>query len=208
MSQVPSFKPKLPTDSQDVAWVSVPALQSPAALAELCLDVEALFRVNPYYYFSSFHPTGPSGFHLVLENQSNQQKTAFDIDVTLGPGGGITVNYRGVIKKRTFFAIEPHEQGSRLLVVDDYESIPEEERKSRQAEVDKSLKAWGEALRVYFLHQHRYGKLPGWRRYLRRFWLPMKPNHRRIVWWLLVFTAIDTVVVVLGIGIYWIEHGP
>jgi hypothetical protein len=198
--------PNLPTDSRDVAWVVIPAPQKPAELAELCRDTEALIRVNPYYYFASLKATGAASYHATFENQSNQQQVTVDFDITTGPGQGVTLNYRQGLKKRTFFTIEPYESGSRLLIVDDYESLPEAERGARLAEVDKSLQAWGEALRLYFLRLKRWSWIPGWRWYIRRAWIPMKPSARRIVWMLYLITVVEFLFFLFVLLIYLIEQ--
>lgn len=57
--------------------------------------------------------------------------------------------------------------------------------------MDKSLQAWGVALRAYFLRLKRWSWLPGWRWYMRRVWVPMKPSSRRIAWLLCLITAVE-----------------
>ena len=136
-----------PTASRDAAWVTVPVPQEVGALTQLCRDVEALFRVNPYLYFSDWRQTGPASYHVEFENQSNQQKLVLDFEVVPGPGQGFTVNYASGLKRRTVFAIEPSADGSQLTITDDYEGLSAEERAARAAEADKSLHAWGVALR-------------------------------------------------------------
>lgn len=184
-------KPVLPTDSRDVAWAAVPARQEPETLLRACQDVEFLFRLNPYYYFSAWQRTGPTSYHAEFENQSNNQHLSLDLDVTPGPGRGLTVDYRQGLKKRTFFTVESTAEGSRLLITDDYEALPQEEREARIAEVDKSLVAWAEALRVYFVRRKRWSWLPGWRWYIHRVWIRMKPNQRRIVWFIYLITVVE-----------------
>ena len=198
--------PVLPIDSSDVAWAAVPAHQSPEELSAICRDVEALFRVNPYLYFSQWRQSGPTSYHAEFENQSNDRKLALDLDVTSGPGLGATVRYSTGLKRRTVFSIEPFAQGSRLVIVDDYGGVAEAEREQRLAEVDKSLKAWGEALRVYFLRLRRYRRLPGWRWYIRRVWVPMKPSQRRIVWLLYLITVVEFFFFLFVLLIYVIEQ--
>ncbi len=195
-----------PVDSRDAAWVAVPLPQNPEELARHCRDVEALFRANPYLYFSAWRQTGPSSYHVEFENQSNQQKVAVDLEVTAGPGAGFTVNYASGLKRRTVFAIEPATQGSCLTITDDYEGISAEERAARAAEVDKSLHAWGVALRAYFLRQKRWSWLPGWRWYIRRVWVPMKPSSRRIVWLLYLITVVEFFFFLFVLLIYLIEQ--
>lgn len=206
-STVAAPPPKLPTDSRDVVWVAVPARQTPAELAELCRDIEALLRINPYYTFANWKQTGSANFHAEFENHSNQQQVTVDLDVSPGKGpGDQIVSYRQGLKKRTFFSIEAHEQGSRLVIVDDYESRPEAEREARLAEVDKSLPAWGEALRLYFLRLRRWSWVPGWRWYMRRVWMPMKPSSRRIAWMLYLITLVEFLFFLFVLLIYLIEQ--
>ncbi|MEK7795839.1 MAG: hypothetical protein AAB315_00140 [Pseudomonadota bacterium] len=195
-----------PTASRDAAWVTVPVPQEVGALTQLCRDVEALFRVNPYLYFSDWRQTGPTSHHVEFENQSNQQKLALDFEVVPGPGQGFTVNYAGGLKRRTIFTIEPAAQGSRLTLTDDYEGLSAVEREARAAEVDKSLHAWGVALRAYFLRLKRWSWLPGWRWYLRRVWVPMKPSARRIVWLFYLITVVEFFFFLFVLLIYLIEQ--
>ncbi len=197
----------LPIDSTDVAWVAVPAPQSPEALVALLHDIGAILRVNPFLTFSVWRQIGPVRFHAEFDNESNGQKVAVDIEVEPGPGQGLTLRYASGLKKRTLFAVEPFGTGSRLVIVDDYESVPEAEREQRLAEVDKSLLAWGNALRKYFLRLNRWSWLPGWRWYLRRVWVPMKPSARRIVWLIWIVSLLEFAFFLFLILILVIEQG-
>ncbi len=195
-----------PVPSRDAAWVTVPVPQDAGTLARLCRDVEVLYRVNPYSYFSVWKQTGPASYHAEFENQSNQQKLVLDFEVAPGPGPGFTVNYAGGLKKRTLFTIEPAAAGSRLIITDDYEGLTTEERAARSAEADKSLHAWGVALRAYFLRLKRWSWLPGWRWYIRRVWIPMKPSARRIVWLFYLITVAEFFFFLFVLLIYLIEQ--
>ena len=195
-----------PVASRDAAWVTVPVPQSADELARHCRDVEVLFRINPYLYFSVWRRTGPDRYHAEFENHSNQQKLSVDMEVVSGPGQGFTVNYAGGLKRRTVFTLEPAASGSRLTITDDYEGLPAAERTARASEVDKSLHAWGVALRAYFLRQKRWSWLPGWRWYIRRVWVPMKPSARRIVWLLYLITVVEFCFFLLVLLIYLIEQ--
>jgi len=198
---------KPPLDSADAAWASLPAPFPPGELAELCRDIEAMFRLNPYYYFDVWRQNGPGAFHIELENQSNKTHQALDLGVTPGPGHGVTVTYDQGIKKRTVFTIEPTPDGSRLTITDDYERLPETEREQRKAEVDKSLTAWAEALRLYFLRLRRWSWLPSWRWYIRRVWMPMKPSARRVVWFIYLITVAEFFFFLFVLLIWLIEQG-
>lgn len=192
--------------SSDAAWVSLLAPLPAPAVAELCRDIEAVFRINPYYYFKSWRQTGPDAYAMEFENQSNATSHTANIQVSAVAADGFTVSYDQGIKKRTVFTIEPAPQGSRLTLTDDYESIPEAERVQRLPEVDRSLQAWGEALQLYFMRQKRWSWLPGWRWYMRRIWIPMMPSARRIVWMIYLITAAEFVFFAFLILIWWNEH--
>jgi hypothetical protein len=199
-----------PLDSSDVAWVAVPVPQPPEVLARLLHDVEAIFRVNPFLTFSVWRELAPGHYHAEFHNESNNQNVAVDFEVMPGPGQGLTLRYASGLKKRTIFAVEPGEGGrggSRLVIVDDYEGLPEAERAARLAEVDKSLLAWGRALRKYFLRLARWSWVPGWRWYLRRVWIPMRPMARRIVWLIWIVTLLEFAFFLFLILILVIEQG-
>ena len=202
----PETSEKPPVASSDAAWVAIPSPLPVSGLAELCRDVEAIFRVNPYWYFESWEQTGPATYRTEFDNQSIPQRVAIDFEIVPGPGQGYTVNYRHGIKKRTVFTIEPCAQGSRLTITDDYESLPEPDRSVRTHEVDKSLPAWGEALRRYFMRQRRWSWLPGWRWYMRRVWVPMKPSSRRVVWLIYLVSVAEFFFFLFVLLIYAIEQ--
>lgn len=201
-----SAPPPAGVDTRDAAWVRVPTRLAPAELAALLRDPEVLLRINPYYYFKVFKQSGPDAWHLEFENQSNQQKQVLDIQRESGPGEGQTIRYLQGIKRRTIFSIEPFEQGSMLVVTDDYEHADATDQAEREAEVDKSLRAWGEGLRMFFIRWRRYRWIPGWRGYIRRLWIPMKPSGRRIVWLLFLITVAEFFFFLFVLLIWVIEH--
>lgn len=196
--------PKPPLASNDAAWVSLSTPLALPVLQEFCRDIEVIFRLNPYYYFNSWTKTGPANYALEFENQSNQTKNTVNIQV-IRAADGFTVSYDQGLKNRTVFSLEATADGTKLIITDDYEGIPESERAQRLLEVDRSLQAWGEALQLYFLRQKRWAWLPGWRWYMRRVWIPMKPSARRIVWMLYLITAAEFAFFVLLILIWWSE---
>ncbi len=199
--------PTPPAASEDAAWVTIPVPWPPAELARWCADLEMLWRINPYYYFRKFTRTGPDRFRAEFDNHSNGQAVAVEFERFAGPGPGFTLLYHAGLKRRTQFTIEPFAGGSRLTLLDDYADWPQPEREARLAEVDKSLTAWGEALRIYFLRLRRWSWLPGWRWYLRRVWAPMQPSSRRIVWWIFLISVAEFAFFLFVLLIYLIERG-
>jgi len=198
---------KPPIDSSDAAWASVPTPLTTGELTSVCQDIEVLFRLNPYYSFKKFSQSGPATWSADFENHSNQTSNQLELTVSRDHARAISVQYSQGIKKRTVFAIEPAGPVSKLVLTDDYEGLTAAEREQRLAEVDKSLAAWGEALRVYCIRIKRWSWLPGWRWYIRRVWIPMKPSARRIVWWLFLISVAEFFFFLFVMLIYVIEQG-
>lgn len=196
-----------PVASGDAAWVSLLAPLTPAEMTTLLHDVEAMFRINPYYEFRRWQSLGPGRCDVEFLNHSNGRVLATELQIRAEPDAGLTVEYFEGLKRRTVFAVEPAPVGARLTVTDDYDRLTPAERAQRVEEVDRSLNAWGEALRAYFARQRRWGWLPGWRWYLRRVWVPMKPSARRIVWLLCLFTAAEFFFLLFVVLIWSVENG-
>jgi len=188
---IPTTPPPVGVPVEDAAWVRVPTRLSPAEVVPLLRDPEFFLRLNPYYYFRELRETGPDRYRAIYENQSNNQDLDTEISAERGPGEGLTLRYAGGLKRRTIVTIEPFEGGSYIFITDDYGGITETERRERESEVDKSLTAWGEALRVYLIRIKRYSWIPGWRSYIHRVWIRMKPNQRRIVWLIYLITVVE-----------------
>ena len=197
---------KSPIASSDAVWVSLVVPQPPASVMQQWRDVEVMLRLNPYYYFKSWTRTGPTTYRAEFENQSNQTQNTRVIESHEGPGPELTLHYDSGLKRRTVLSVEAVMGGSRLTITDDYEGIPETERQQRLPEVDKSLKAWGESLRLYFVRLQRWSWLPGWRWYIRRLWIPMKPSARRVVWWIYLITVAEFFFFLFVVLIFTIEQ--
>jgi len=131
---IPSTPPPVGVAVEDAAWVRVPTRLTAAEMAPLLRDAEVILRLNPYYYFRELRQTGPDSYHAVFENQSNNQQVEVDVSVSPGPGDGITLHYQGGLKRRTIVSIEPHEQGSYVVLTDDYGGVTEAERTERAQE--------------------------------------------------------------------------
>lgn len=192
--------------SSDAAWVRISVPLAHDVLLEICKDAETLFRLNPYYYFKIFERGDQKIWRAEFENQSNQTQNTVSITFNVDPGCGATAWYSTGLKKRTVFTAELATEGATLTITDDYEGISAEEREQRLAEVDKSLSAWGESLRVYFVRLRRYSWIPGWRWYIQRFWMPMKPSARRIVWLLCLITLVEFAFFLFVLLIWMVEQ--
>lgn len=184
----------------DAAWVSIETSLAATDLLAFLADVERLFRINPLLEFAAFGRLGSDRYRLKARNLSNDQD--FDLAfVVHGEPDGLRIDYSGGLKSQTLIRVEAAPNGSRLIVSDHYEAVPEEERHQRLAEVDLSLNAWGRALHDYLRQWTRWRWLAPWRWYMTRVWQPMRPSARRIVYmiWIISLFELATLVVIGGL---------
>jgi len=186
----------------DAAWVLIDTPLAPGALTDFCGDLERLYRINPYLVFRDWRQTGEGSFAAAFFNLSNQRD--FDLGFTLERDSprDFTVRYGSGLRRSTRFEIEHAPGGSRLKITDDYSGAIAGET----GEVDRSLHAWGVAIREYLLREQRWGWCAPWRWYMRRIWVPMTPSARRMVFMVLVIAAAEMALTALVLAIYWIEY--
>jgi len=189
---------------RDAAWVVLETSLDPARLAAFCRDLERLYRINPFLEFASWEQSAPDRFRAEVVNHSNGQRMVMVASVTRTSDHALRVDYAERLKKSTRFEIEPTPAGSRLTITDEYNPAG---AGAQDAEVDRSLHAWGVALKTYLERDRRWGWIPLYRRFMRRVWLPLKPAARRITFLILVIGLADIVLIALGLAIYWIESG-
>ncbi|MDH5633649.1 MAG: hypothetical protein OEZ10_11720 [Gammaproteobacteria bacterium] len=193
-----------PIDSTDAAWVTIRSDLPADKVFAILSDVEVLLRINPYYYFESLS-VADNSYTMQLTNHSNQQNTQTSFTCTHGENR-LELVYRDFIKKRTVLEVKADNTGCVITLSDDYSNLSEPEREKRVDEVDKSLNAWGEAILTYLSRIKRWSWLPGWRTYMRRFWIPMKPSARRIVWMLYLVTVVEFFFFLFVMLIYVLEQ--
>ncbi|HEX9686649.1 MAG TPA: hypothetical protein VGA25_12460 [Burkholderiales bacterium] len=186
----------------DAAWVIIEVPLDPAALAAFCRDVERLYRINPYLEFRRWRETAPGAFTVSMRNLSNQRDFELQLTLERASERDFSVRYDRGVKRSTRFEIDAADGGSRLRITDDYRGAAETDT----AEVDRSLHAWGVALKEYLLRDRRWGWCAPWRWYMRRVWVPMKPSARRITFIILLVTLAEIVLIALVMAIYWAEH--
>ncbi len=192
---------------EDAAWASINTSLDVANLYSFCRDIERLFRINPMLEFKKWQALGNDRYFFSGINIS--QETPFEFEVELQvkeQADGLRIEYSQGLKTSTTIKIEAAEQGSKLTIIDCYDGISEEERKSRIGEVDKSLITWAYYLQKFIITWRRWSRIGLWRWYMRHIWQPMKPTGRRITYMLLWITAVEVVLIMLGAGIYWAEY--
>ncbi len=177
-------------------------------LAGFLSDPERLLRINPFYEFSLFERTGEDAWRMKGRNLALER----DFDVTFRrealEGGGFRLAWDGWLKSFTEARVEEGEGGAaRIVLIDDYSGPPEEERIRRVKEVDTSFTAWGQAIWRYLANWRRWSWLPGYKGYMGRFWLNMKPAARRISFILIVLGAMELALALFVLLILWLERG-
>lgn len=189
---------------RDAAWVVLETPLAPAQLAAFCGDLEQLYRINPFLEFASWEQSAADRFRAEVLNHSNAQRAVMAGTVVRISEHALRVDYADGVKKCTRFEVEPAPAGSRITITDEYGPAS---MGAPDAEVDRSLHAWGVALKTYLERDRRWGWMPLYRWCVRRVWLPMKPAARRIAFLILVIGLADIVLIALGLAIYWIESG-
>jgi hypothetical protein len=185
----------------DAAWVVLETPLAPADLAAFCSNLERLYRINPFLEFASWQQDAPHRFRAEVLNHSNGRRAVMAARVTCTSDRALRVDYEAGLKKSTRFEVQPAPAGSRLTITDEYAPAGAQDA----AAVDRSLHAWGVALKAYLERERRWGWLPLYRPVMERLWLPMKPAARRITFLVLVIGLADIVLIALGLAIYWIE---
>jgi len=193
--------------ADDAAWAAVNTPLSVDELMVFCQDIERLFRINPMLEFNAWEQLADNRYRMAVKNISQEQPFELDVEIQVEQqSDGITLNYSSGIKKNTIFKIEASEFGSKLTIIDDYESLSEDERKLKIDKVDKSLVNWADYLQRYLILWKRWSKHGWWRWYMKRIWQPMKPTGRRITYMFLWITLVEIALIALGAGLYWSEY--
>jgi hypothetical protein len=192
-------------DGRDAAWVTVETPLAADALLAFCReDVERLFRINSMLRFEEWRHTAENEHHVHLRNLVNDRELETGLHVEM-LADGVRVTYDSGLKTATAFRVEAAEGGALLVVTDDYSGTPLEERAARTGEVDPSLVQWGHDLHRYLARWNRWSRLAPWRWYMTRFWQPMTPLARRVVFLLIVITAMEFAVFLMVLAIFVLE---
>jgi hypothetical protein len=193
-------------DGRDAAWVTIETPLSAGALRTFCREnVERLFRINSLLRFDEWRRLGEYGHQVRLRNLSNERALETDLHVETLPDG-LCVRYGSGLKTTTEFRVAQADGGATLTITDDYSGTPLEERQARAGEVDRSLMQWGYDLRLYLRRWHRWSRYAPWRWYMDRIWLSMTPMGRRVVFALVVISALEFVAFLLVLAIFALER--
>ena len=168
----------------NAAWVVVPTILKAKDLHAFCLNIENIFRLNPFLHINNWQQVSEYEYEVDWSNHSNDDsELSFCGTLLLDQNvNELAITYSGGIKTKTWLVIEENNRGAKLTIIDDYGDTNSEQL----ACVDKSITAWGQACKR-FLDYYRYLKLiPGANGVIERVWLPCKPMARRVIYILLV----------------------
>lgn len=199
-----------PSQAANSAWAEFRTPFNLEQLRKFCHeDVERLFRINPYLEFKHWEKTGENQYHVVGKNISQGPDNPFEFDHIISINkseDGVQVSYQNSLKKSTIFKIEPMDDVTKMTIIDEYIELSEDEMKSRENEVDRSLTIWGEYLLRYMMTWKQWSWVSPWRWYMRKVWQPMKPMSRRITYMLIWITVFEIALIALGVAIYFAEY--
>lgn len=191
---------------RDAAWVVLETPLAPNELAAFCRQLERLYRINPFLEFESWQQDAPDAFRASLLNHSNGLRMALEGRLTAESDRAWRIDFTSGVKRHTRFEIAPAATGSRLTITDEYRR-PADGAAVSAEQADRSLHAWGVALKTFIERERRWRWVPLYRWAMRRIWLPMKPAGRRVMFLVLVIAVADAALIALGFAIYWLESG-
>ncbi len=193
------------SETEDFARIEINSPFNEEWLREFIKEPQRILRINSLFEFSVFEKITDDSWHIIGKNLSNKQ----DFDVTFKTkkiAKGILLNYDGWLKTSTEITINKGEdQTTKLIIIDDYSGSNNKERQQRIAEVDNSIVQWGNDIYRYFSHWKRWSWIPGWKAYMLKFWITMKPSARRISFLLFAITAAEFVIFLFVFLIFWLE---
>ncbi len=194
--------------TEDCARVEIRTSWPADRLHRFVQDAERLLRLNPHYEFNRFtwlDETGHAKARLQGINHANGQP--FDVSLRIErTANGLLLHWEGWLKPITRIRVmEESPHAARLVIEDDYSSLPMEERRARSAEADSSLLAWAHALHRHLHWRPRLTRIPGMETLIDRYWLKMKPSARRISAMLVIVTLAELLVFAAVFAIFWLE---
>jgi len=197
--------------AEDAVWVSIETPLDVDSLKSFCQNIERLYRINPMLIFNDWQADDYNHYRFSGQNISQEEPFSFDLTLAVTDlPDGLQIEYLQGIKSSTVFRIEPAPSGSqmksKLTITENYDGMPEQERKEQLHTVDKSITVWAKYLQQYLHSWQRWSRFRLWRWYMQRVWQPMKPSGRRITYMLLWITVFEIALIMLGVAIYYAEY--
>ena len=190
-------------NADDSAWVTIDLpcpLDQTRRLAE---DPQRLLRLNPYLELRLWQTIGPDHWRAGLFNETNGLTLATEVR-RQPENHGYSLEWDRGIKRRTRVEWQSAGTSSRLVLRDVY-LLTETADSHALAAVDRSINAWGIAIRRHVLALQRWQWLPGYRALREGFWLGLSPRQRRISRLIVWVSVLEFVTVLFILAIWWNE---
>lgn len=183
----------------NAAWVDIDLPQEPAAVLAELRDIGHLLRLNPHLDIARFEREADGRHRLEGLNEMNGLAVSCRLTFQDEGADGFRLDYDTGLKLATQVKAAPRDDGTLLTIRETYRQ-PQNE--ADLAQVDRSLTAWGVAIRRHFLGNARWRWLPGYRRCRERLWLGMRPRERRLTRMIAWVTIIEFVVFLAALWVY------
>lgn len=194
-------------DKENSAWVTLAIPAPPEELTVFLKNVERLFRLNPYLDIKQWEELADNRFHLKALNEMNG--VHYDLDIALESQQGMRafLRYSQGLKAALEVTIEAgSDSKNAILTLREYYHKTESALDEQQLkEVDHGLVPWGNCIRAYVQGMRRWSWFKPYCWYREKFWLGMRPTHRRIALMLGWVTLLEFVVFLFIFVIYWSE---
>lgn len=197
------------TEKDNSAWVTLEIPAPPDELMVFLQNTERLFRLNPYLDIRNWVGyTDEKKFHLEALNEMNGVTYDLDIELEAQEDRRLFLRYSHGLKAtlEVFVQTATDPNKSVLTLREHYHQTTPELQKQQLKEIDHSLIPWGNSLRTYVQGLRRWNWFWPYRWYHGKFWLKMRPTHRRITRMLVWVTLLEFVVFLFVFIIYWLER--
>lgn len=194
-------------DKENSTWVTLAIPASPAAMALFLKSIERLFRLNPYLDIKQWDVLAEDRFHLTALNEMNG--ISYDLELALESQEDMhyLLRYSQGLKQALEVSVEAgSDPSSAVLTLREYYFKSESALDEQQLkEIDHSLIPWGNSIHTYVKGMRRWSWFWPYRWYREKFWLGMRPTHRRIARLIGWVTLLEFVVFLFVFVIYWLE---
>jgi len=194
---------------EPVAWATVEIPAPPGEVRAYAGDLATVIRLNPYLDIRAWEgspgPAAPgSRYRLHALNEWTGLERDLELTVEQADDTGYRIAYSEGLKHALELRVAPHDNGAALTLREHYLDAGDTDRDSLNKEIDRSVTPWAVALRRDFLRTRRWGRNPVYR-WLRRYWLGMRPRERRVARLVVWVTVLEFVVFLFVFAIYWNE---
>ena len=196
------------TTKDNCTWVTLAVPIAPDALFEFLKNTERLFRLNPYLDIRKWEGR-PEGKQHHLEALNELNGVMYHLDLNLESLGNrhFFLRYSQGLKASLEVAVESATDSNQAILTlrEHYHQVSIATQEQQLKEIDHSLIPWGKAIVVYIRGMQRWGWFWPYRWYQEKFWLGMRPTHRRIARLIAWVTLLEFVVFLFVFIIYFLE---